>query len=288
MKERISCSTMSFRAVVRESYFHQSDQRGEGGGAYGLSFSAHHSDSLDRGQHIIYLHEQAAHHAGTRRRQSSPTLYRQCLDQRGREAPDDLDMGHASFPYMELVEGKLAAQIATETVWRQLGWMTALPHITPPPSSQRNRCQRDLPNRRHRLRGQVGATERGRNVVGSPASTSLPRSPRTAGSDQKTRLPPRPWAQRRSRYRTTSGTYENPLLRERRSPALPPRTTTTSPARSPGLLTNTITTLPDTLYLSSKPASRRKSMAWWTLGRSPPKTLHTSRRKPGGNGQAEP
>src|SRR5206468_11695385 len=35
-----------------------------------------------------------------------------------------IDMGHASFPYMELVEGNWAAQIATEAVWGNSGWMT--------------------------------------------------------------------------------------------------------------------------------------------------------------------
>ena len=37
---------MSFRVVVRESYFHHATNVVQGGGAYGLSFSAHTSDSL--------------------------------------------------------------------------------------------------------------------------------------------------------------------------------------------------------------------------------------------------
>jgi hypothetical protein len=36
----------------------------------------------------------------------------------------DIDMGHASFPYMELVEGNEAPQIATDDVWGGSGWMT--------------------------------------------------------------------------------------------------------------------------------------------------------------------
>jgi hypothetical protein len=36
----------------------------------------------------------------------------------------DIDMGHASFPFMELVEGNYAPQIATDDVWGGSGWMT--------------------------------------------------------------------------------------------------------------------------------------------------------------------
>src|SRR6267142_135611 len=47
----------SFRVVIRDSYFHHATDVVQGGGAYGLSFSAHTSDSLVENNIIYYLNK---------------------------------------------------------------------------------------------------------------------------------------------------------------------------------------------------------------------------------------
>src|SRR5437899_4187682 len=47
----------SFRAVVRDSYFHHATNVIQGGGAYGISLSSHTSDSLVENNIIYYLNK---------------------------------------------------------------------------------------------------------------------------------------------------------------------------------------------------------------------------------------
>jgi hypothetical protein len=71
-------------------------------------------------------------------------------------------MGHASFPYMELVEGNWAAQIATETVWGNSGWMTIFRNYA---SSQQ---QRTASNETYQIAAiALEAKARSMNVVGN-------------------------------------------------------------------------------------------------------------------------
>jgi len=115
----------SFRAVVRDGYFHHATDVIQGGGAYGISLSTHTSDSLVENNIIYYLNKPLTMRATG----GGNVVAYNYIDNAWTSADAALqettiDMGHASFPYMELVEGNQAPQIATDTVWGNSGWMT--------------------------------------------------------------------------------------------------------------------------------------------------------------------
>ena len=115
----------SFRVVIRDSYFHHATNVVQGGGAYGLSFSAHTSDSLVENNIIYYMNKPLTMRAtGGGNVVAYNYVDNAWTSADSRLQETTIDMGHASFPYMELVEGNQAAQIATEAVWGNSGWMT--------------------------------------------------------------------------------------------------------------------------------------------------------------------
>jgi Pectate lyase superfamily protein len=115
----------SFRVVVRDSYFHHATHVVQGGGAYGVSLTMHTSESLIENNIIYYLNKPVTLRASGG---GNVIAYNYVDDawtsvDRGLQETT-IDLGHASFPHMELVEGNYAAQIATENVWGNSGWMT--------------------------------------------------------------------------------------------------------------------------------------------------------------------
>ena len=127
----------SFRAVVRDSYFHHATNVIQGGGAYGISLSSHTSDSLVENNIIYYLNKPLTMRATG----GGNVVAYNYIDDAWTSADGALqettiDMGHASFPFMELVEGNQAPQIATDTVWGNSGWMTVFRNFA---SSQQER-----------------------------------------------------------------------------------------------------------------------------------------------------
>ena len=115
----------SFRVVIRDSYFHHATNVVQGGGAYGLSFSSHTSDSLVENNIVYYMNKPLTMRAtGGGNVVAYNYVDNAWTSADSRLQETTIDMGHASFPYMELVEGNWAAQIATETVWGNSGWMT--------------------------------------------------------------------------------------------------------------------------------------------------------------------
>jgi Pectate lyase superfamily protein/Bacterial Ig-like domain (group 2) len=115
----------SFRIVVRDSYFHHATRVVQGGGAYGVSLTMHTSDSLIENNIIYYLNKPVTLRASG----GGNVIAYNYVDDAWTSADRTLqettiDLGHASFPYMELAEGNYTAQIATENVWGNSGWMT--------------------------------------------------------------------------------------------------------------------------------------------------------------------
>jgi len=155
--------SMSFRVVVRESYFHHATNVVQGGGAYGLSFSSHTSDTLIEDNIIYYMNKPLTMRAtggGNVVAYNYVDNAWTSADRRLQETT--IDMGHASFPYMELVEGNWAAQIATETVWGNSGWMTLFRNYA---SSQQ---QRTTANETYQIAAiAMEVKARSMNVVGN-------------------------------------------------------------------------------------------------------------------------
>jgi hypothetical protein len=246
---------MSFRAVVRESYFHHATNVVQGGGAYGLSFSAHTSDSLIENNIIYYMNKPLTMRAtGGGNVVAYNYIDNAWTSADGRLQETTLDMGHASFPYMELVEGNWAAQIATETVWGNSGWMTLFRNYA---SSQQ---QRTAANETYQIAA-IAFEAKSRymnvvgNVLGSPGLGLLYEvTANPPGSDQKTvfRLG---HGLNAGAGTDDIGTYENPLLAGATALQLYRHGNYDYVT---GLVawdaTNTNHTLPDSLYLSSKPA----------------------------------
>jgi hypothetical protein len=115
----------SFRVVIRDSYFHHATHVVQGGGAYGISISTHTSDSLIENNVVYYMNKPLTMRATG----GGNVIAYNYVDDAWTSADPfmmetDIDMGHASFPYMELVEGNYAPQIATDDVWGGSGWMT--------------------------------------------------------------------------------------------------------------------------------------------------------------------
>jgi hypothetical protein len=115
----------SYRAVVRDSYFHHASQIVQGGGAYGISLSSHTSESLIENNIVFDMNKPFTMRASG----GGNVVGYNYLDDAWTSADarlqeTTLDMGHTSFPYMELVEGNYSPQIATEDVWGNSGWMT--------------------------------------------------------------------------------------------------------------------------------------------------------------------
>lgn len=114
-----------FRSTVRDSYFHHATRVVQGGGAYGISFSNYSSDNLIENNIVYYMNKPLT----MRSSGGGNVIAYNYVDDAWTSADTGLqetalDMGHASFPYMELVEGNYAPQIATENVWGNSGWMT--------------------------------------------------------------------------------------------------------------------------------------------------------------------
>ena len=115
----------SFRVVIRDSYFHHATHVVQGGGAYGISISDHTSDSLIENNIVYYMNKPLTMRATG----GGNVIAYNYIDDAWTSADafmteTDIDMGHSSFPYMELVEGNYAPQIATDDVWGGSGWMT--------------------------------------------------------------------------------------------------------------------------------------------------------------------
>jgi len=114
-----------FRCTVRDSYFHHATDVIQGGGAYGISFANYSSENLIENNIVYYLNKPLT----LRATGGGNVIAYNYIDDAWTSADRGLqettiDLGHASFPYMELVEGNYAAQIATEDVWGNSGWMT--------------------------------------------------------------------------------------------------------------------------------------------------------------------
>jgi hypothetical protein len=115
----------SYRIVIRDSYFHHATNVIQGGGAYGISISEHTSDSLIENNIVYYMNKPLTMRATG----GGNVVAFNYIDDAWTSADSfmmetDIDMGHASFPFMELVEGNYAPQIATDDVWGGSGWMT--------------------------------------------------------------------------------------------------------------------------------------------------------------------
>lgn len=120
----------SYRAVVRDSYFHHASRVVQGGGAYGISLARHTSDSLIENNIVYYMNKPLT----MRGSGGGNVVGYNYIDDAwtsadGRLQETTLDMGHTSFPYMELVEGNYVPQIATENVWGNSGWMTVFRNV---------------------------------------------------------------------------------------------------------------------------------------------------------------
>jgi hypothetical protein len=129
----------SFRVVVRDSYFHHATNVVQGGGAYGVSLTMHTSESLIENNIIHYLNKPITLRASGG---GNVIAYNYVDDAWTSVDPGlqetTIDLGHGSFPYMELVEGNYAAQIATENVWGNSGWMTIFRNYAPGKQARTN------------------------------------------------------------------------------------------------------------------------------------------------------
>ncbi len=126
-----------FRDTIRDSYFHHATDVIQGGGAYGVSLSEHTSETLVENNIIYYMNKPLT----LRTSGGGNVIGYNYVDDAWTSADPRLqettiDMGHASFSYMDLVEGNWAAQIATESVWGNSGWMTVFRNYA---SSQQER-----------------------------------------------------------------------------------------------------------------------------------------------------
>ncbi|WP_049760102.1 glycosyl hydrolase family 28-related protein [Anaeromyxobacter dehalogenans] len=115
----------SFRNEIRDSYFHHATRVVQGGGAYGISLSEHTSDTLVENNIVYYMNKPVTLRASG----GGNVIAYNYIDDAWTSADrglqeTTLDLGHASFPYMELAEGNYSPQIATENVWGNSGWMT--------------------------------------------------------------------------------------------------------------------------------------------------------------------
>ncbi len=115
----------SFRCEIRDSYFHHATHVVQGGGAYGISLAEHTSDTLIENNIIWYMNKPLTMRASGG---GNVVSYNYIEDAWTSADPGlqetTLDLGHASFPYMELAEGNWTGSIATENVWGNSGWMT--------------------------------------------------------------------------------------------------------------------------------------------------------------------
>ena len=245
----------SFRAVIRDSYFHHATNVVQGGGAYGLSFSAHTSDSLVENNIIYYMNKPLTMRAtGGGNVVAYNYVDNAWTSADGRLQETTIDMGHASFPYMELVEGNWAAQIATETVWGNSGWMTLFRNYA---SSQQQRTSANETYQIAAIAMEVKA--RSMNVVGNVLGTPglgllYEVNSNPPGPDQKTvyRLG---HGVNAGSGGDDIGTYESPIAAGSTSSQLYRHGNydyvTGTVIWDP---TNTNHVLPESLYLSSKPA----------------------------------
>jgi len=115
----------SFRNVIRDSYFHHATHVVQGGNAYGITLTEHSSDNLIENNIIYYMNKPFTLRASG----GGNVIAYNYIDDAWTSADrglqeTTLDLGHASFPFMELAEGNYSPQIATENVWGNSGWMT--------------------------------------------------------------------------------------------------------------------------------------------------------------------
>ena len=115
----------TFRCVVRDNYVHHARSIVEGGGAYGISFANYSSDNLIENNIVNWLNKPLTMRASG----GGNVIAYNYIDNAWTHNMSSMqettiDMGHASFAHMELVEGNHAAQIATDIVWGNQGWMT--------------------------------------------------------------------------------------------------------------------------------------------------------------------
>ncbi len=129
----------SYRCVVRDGYHHDASVVVQGGGAYGIRIVAHTSDSLVENNVIRNLNKPLVTQAsgggnvvGYNFVDDAWTV----VDPRMQETT--IDAGHGSFSFMELFEGNMAAQLATDLVWGNSGWMTFFRNYA---SSQQSRTE---------------------------------------------------------------------------------------------------------------------------------------------------
>jgi hypothetical protein len=115
----------SYRCVLRDSYAHDATNIIQGGGAYGVRLVAHTSDSLIENNVIRNLNKPLVTQASGGGNVIGYNFVDDAwtgADPRMQETT--IDAGHASFPYMELFEGNMAGQLATDLVWGNSAWMT--------------------------------------------------------------------------------------------------------------------------------------------------------------------
>ncbi len=160
----------SYRATIRDSYFHHATHIVQGGGAYGISLSRHTSESLIENNIIYDMNKPVTMRASGG---GNVVAYNYIDDAWTSADPrlqeTTLDMGHTSFPYMELVEGNYSPQIATENVWGNSGWMTIFRNYA---SSQQQRTDDTgnptYPKETYQIAGiSLEAEARNMNVVGN-------------------------------------------------------------------------------------------------------------------------
>ena len=114
-----------YHNTIRDSYFHHATDVIQGGGAYGVTLTEHTSNTLVENNIIYYMNKPLTLRASG----GGNVIGYNYIDNAWTRADPSLqettiDMGHSSFPYMDLIEGNWAAQIATEKVWGNSGWMT--------------------------------------------------------------------------------------------------------------------------------------------------------------------
>jgi hypothetical protein len=102
----------SYRIVVRQSYFHHAVQYAQGGGSYGVSINTQTSDSLIE-DNIIYF-------------MNKPFLFESSGGGNvvASNYIDDAQLGHCSFPHMELIEGNYTPHLGADIVHGNSGWLT--------------------------------------------------------------------------------------------------------------------------------------------------------------------
>jgi hypothetical protein len=114
-----------FRCVLRDSYIHDANTYSHGGGSYQVRLMRHTSESLVE-NNVIRHADKLLLLAGTGGGNVIGYNFIDWgLDESGGDFQETtIDMGHASFPQFDLVEGNQSANASTENDWGNQGWMT--------------------------------------------------------------------------------------------------------------------------------------------------------------------